>query len=94
VAELAPLLGAEPSAVLIREQRKRWGSADAQGVLRFNWRVVQAPTRLVDYVVAHELVHLRYPNHTRGFWAALGQVMPDYERRREELRRLGRMMVW
>ncbi len=80
--------------VLIRDQRKRWGSADAKGVLRFNWRVVQAPMRLVDYVVAHELVHLRYPDHTRAFWAALGEVMSDYEERREALRRFGRMMVW
>jgi len=94
VAVWAPSLGLEPSAVLIRDQRKRWGSADARGNVRFNWRVVQAPMRLVDYVVAHELVHLRYPDHTRDFWAALGQVMSDYEERREALRRLGRMMTW
>lgn len=90
----APLLGVEPTNVLIRDQRKRWGSADGAGVIRLNWRVVQAPMRLVDYVVVHELVHLRYPDHTRDFWAALGGVMGDYEARREGLRRLGRAMVW
>lgn len=91
---LAERLGLFPSSVLVREQRKRWGSADAKGNVRFNWRVVQAPMRLVDYVVAHGLVHLAYPDHTRDFWATLGRVMPDYEVRRETLRRMGRRMVW
>lgn len=94
VATWAEKLGLEPSAVLIRDQRKRWGSADAQGNVRLNWRIVLAPQRLVDYVVVHELAHLRFPDHTRGFWSAVGSVMPDYEARREELRRLGRAIVW
>jgi hypothetical protein len=94
VAEWAPKLDSHPGAVLIRDQRKRWGSVDSQGNIRFNWRVVQAPLTLVDYVVVHELVHLAYPDHTRDFWATLGSVMPDYEERRETLRRLGRGMVW
>jgi predicted metal-dependent hydrolase len=50
--------------------------------------------RLVDYVVAHELVHLVYLDHGRAFWALLGRVMPDYEARRTDLRRLGGRMVW
>jgi hypothetical protein len=80
--------------VLVREQRTRWGSADAKSNLRFNWRIVQAPARLLDYVVAHELVHLLHADHTRDFWATLGRVMPDYEARREKLRVMGRAMVW
>jgi predicted metal-dependent hydrolase len=87
-------LGLHPSAVLIREPKKRWGSADARGNVRFNWRIVQTPTRLIDYVVAHELVHLAHPDHTRDFWGTLGRAMPDYEARREALRRLGREVVW
>ncbi len=94
VAAWAPRLGVAPGAVVIRDQRKRWGSADPAANLRFNWRIIQAPLRLVDYVIAHELVHLRYPDHTRDFWAALGQVMGDYEERREALRVMGREMVW
>jgi predicted metal-dependent hydrolase len=94
VAIWAEKLGLTPATVLIRDQRKRWGSADAKGNVRLNWRIVQASQRLVDYVVAHELVHLRYADHTRGFWADLGAVMPDYEERREELRQVGRMLVW
>lgn len=87
-------LDLHPASVLIREQQKRWGSADAKGNIRFNWRIIQAPTRLIDYVAAHELVHLVYPDHTRDFWATLGRAMPDYEGRREGLRRLGRQVVW
>ena len=75
--------------VTIREQQKRWASCDTAGVLRFNWRIIQTPMRLVDYVVAHELVHLVEKNHTKRFWSILGKVMPDYETRREELTRLG-----
>lgn len=87
-------LSAEPLGVLVRDQRKRWGSADADGVVRLNWRVVQASIPLMDYVVAHELVHLEHRDHTRAFWAKLGHVMPDYEHRREALRVLGPAMVW
>ena len=87
-------LGLHPSSVLIREPKKRWGSADARGNIRFNWRIIQTPTRLIDYVVAHELVHLAHSDHTRDFWSALGRAMPDYEARREALRRLGRQVVW
>lgn len=90
----AERLGVHAGRVLVRDQRARWGSADAAGNLRFNWRIVQAPTRLLDYIVAHELVHLVYPDHTRDFWATLGRAMPDYEARREALRRLGRHVVW
>jgi predicted metal-dependent hydrolase len=90
----AERLNVFPTRVLVREQRARWGSADVNGALRFNWRIVQAPTRLLDYVIAHEVVHLLYRDHTRDFWSTLGRVMPDYEVRRERLRVLGRAMVW
>jgi len=53
---------------------------------------IQAAMRLVDYVVAHELVTLAHRNHTAGFWAALGRVMPDYEARRERLCQVGRRL--
>jgi predicted metal-dependent hydrolase len=86
--------GLEPAGVLIRSQASRWGSCDAKGVLRFNWRIVQAPVRLVDYVAAHELAHLLHPGHTPDFWAALGRILPDYEARRGDLRRLGDRLVW
>lgn len=86
--------GVEVSDVLVRDQQKRWASCDDKGVLRFNWRIMQAPMRLIDYVVAHEVVHVIHADHTKAFWARLGVVMPDYERRKEELRRLGGRLQW
>ena len=86
--------GVSPSRVVVADQRKRWGSCDHRGTIRLNWRIVQAPMRLVDYVVVHELVHLRHRGHGRDYWQAVGRVMPDYERRREDLRRRGSMLAW
>jgi predicted metal-dependent hydrolase len=80
--------------VMVRAQQKRWASCDSRGNLRFNWRVIGAPIRLVDYVVAHELAHLIHPDHTAEFWALLGRAQPDYERRREDLRRFGCKLEW
>jgi predicted metal-dependent hydrolase len=63
-------------------------------MLRFSWRMVQAAPRLLDYVVAHELVHLLHEQHTAAFWAALGRSMPDYDARRADLRRVGPAFLW
>ncbi|MCK9462380.1 MAG: M48 family metallopeptidase [Proteobacteria bacterium] len=70
------------------------GGSTGSRRLRFNWCIVQAPMRLVDYVVAHELVHLAHKNHDAKFWALLGQVMPDYEERRAALRGFGAGVEW
>ena len=86
--------GVAPPRVVVADQRKRWGSCDHRGTIRLNWRIVQAPMRLVDYVVVHELVHLRHRGHGCDYWRAVGRVMPDYERRREDLRRCGFALAW
>jgi len=77
------------SEVILANQSKRWGSCNQNGRIRFNWHVIMAPMPLVDYVVAHELCHLKYINHSEKFWKHLGTIMPDYELRRERLRREG-----
>jgi predicted metal-dependent hydrolase len=83
----------EPELILV-DPRKRWGSTSASGTVRINWRIIQAPLSLVDYVVVHELVHLGHPNHTAQFWAAVGRVMPNYEERKARLRELGPRLEW
>ena len=83
-----------PRNVLVRDPQRRWGSCDASGALRLSWRIVQASPRLVDYVVVHELVHLRHRNHTANFWADVGRLLPEYEALRERLRAQGRSLVW
>ena len=87
-------VGVAMPQVLVADQRKRWGSCDQGGTIRLNWRIIQAPMRLVDYVVVHELVHLQHRGHGRDYWQAVGRVMPGYERRREELRELGGRLMW
>jgi predicted metal-dependent hydrolase len=86
--------GVSMPRLVIADQQKRWGSCDSRGTIRLNWRVIQAPMRLVDYVVVHELVHLHHRGHGPNYWQALGRVMPDYERRREDLRELGLRLAW
>ncbi len=72
--------------VTIRDQRARWGSCSAQGSLSFNYRLVFLPAHLVEYVVAHELCHLREHNHSERFWALLERTLPGAQERRAELR--------
>ena len=81
--------GREPQRVLIRGQRRRWGSCSADGTLRFNWRIVQLEPSLIDYVVVHELAHLRHRNHSARFWAEVARVLPDYRLRRRLLKDAG-----
>jgi predicted metal-dependent hydrolase len=87
-------LGVDAPALLITEPEKRWGSATSAGTVRLNWRIVQAPLALIDYVVVHELTHLQHPNHTREFWRSLGRAMTDYETRKQRLRMLGPQAAW
>ena len=78
-----------PPRVVVADQRKRWGSYEHRGTIRLDWRLVQAPMRLVGYVVVRELVRLRHRGHGCDYWQAVGRVMADYERRREDPRRCG-----
>ncbi len=89
VGILAPRLGVSPSGVLVRDQRARWGSCSPRGVLRFNWRVITVPPSLIDYVVVHELAHLRIRTHGPDYWAEVALLIPDHRERRHRLRALG-----
>lgn len=68
---------------------KRWGSCTQNNNLNFNMKIIMAPTNQIEYVVAHELCHIRHKNHSARFWKHLRQIMPDYEIRRESLRKEG-----
>ncbi len=89
-----PKAGISGSRITVNDLGFRWGSCGKNGSLYFNWRLLQLPVRLVDYVIAHELVHLRERNHTPEFWRILGQVLPDWKERKEELSRKRAEMVW
>jgi predicted metal-dependent hydrolase len=81
-----------PTPIRITDARRRWGSCTSTGGLNFSWRLIQAPLEIVDYVIVHELVHLRQPDHSKKFWSKVEEIMPDYERRREWLRENERLL--
>ena len=86
VAHFAPLLGVRVTRLALSSAATRWGSANANGAIRLHWRLVQHPLATIDYVVAHELAHLREMNHSARFWKVVESVLPDYEAARRRLR--------
>jgi predicted metal-dependent hydrolase len=86
VGRLAPTIGATPARWAVRQQKRRWGSCSADGTLRFNWRLAMLPPDLVEYVVVHELCHLRHANHSPAFWAAVEGALPSAAGLRKRLR--------
>jgi predicted metal-dependent hydrolase len=85
----APQLGVAYRDVRIRDQRTRWGSCSSRGTLSFNWRLALTPFEVLDYVVVHELCHLREPNHSAAFWKLVASRRPGWRRRRDWLNRHG-----
>lgn len=84
--------GYSPKKVKITSARTRWGSCSDRGTLSFAWRLVMAPTPVIDYVVIHELVHLHVKNHSKKFWARVGVIMPDYQQNIEWLEKNGHLL--
>ena len=79
VGELAYQHGLRVQRVSIRRQRSRWGSCSRRGSISLNWRLVHAPAHVRDYVIIHELMHLREMNHSPRFWAHVDAACPDRE---------------
>ncbi|MDI9235036.1 M48 family metallopeptidase [Limnohabitans lacus] len=82
----APLLGVQWRKLSLSSASTRWGSARSDGHIRLNWRLIHLPVSQIDYVVVHELAHLREMNHSPRFWETVGEVMPDYAQRRKALK--------
>jgi predicted metal-dependent hydrolase len=80
------ILNVYPNKITIKEQKTRWGSCSSRGNLNFNWKVVMAPTEVVNYLVVHELCHLLQMNHSKDFWDLVEAVLPDYRVYREWLK--------
>lgn len=85
-------LGRPAGRITLRDTRSRWGSCSAQGNLSFCWRLVMAPEAVLDYVVAHEVAHLAFPNHGPEFWRTVATLTDDVEGSRRWLRRHGRSL--
>jgi predicted metal-dependent hydrolase len=91
--QLAPRLGVRWTGLKLSSAATRWGSAKSDGSIRLHWRLMQFDPAVVDYVVAHELAHLRHMNHSPAFWRTVAEVIPDWPTQREQLRRQ-RLPVW
>lgn len=86
--------GPSPSRVVVRDLGFRWGSCGRDGSLYVNWRVMQLPVGVVDYVLLHELCHLLEPSHRPEFWRILERALPDWRERKEELHRRAADIYW
>lgn len=80
------------SQVKVTGARTRWGSCSSRGTLSFAWRLVMAPLPVVDYVVIHELCHLKVPNHSTRYWETVAKLLPDYKTRLDWLRKNGYLL--
>ncbi len=78
-----------PKRIRITGAKSRWGSCSRDNRLSLSWRIIMAPLPIIDYVLVHELVHIREKNHSRNFWGSLEAILPDYKQRRMWLRKNG-----
>ena len=92
VGGFAALAGLEYDSIVLSNAKKKWGSCCRRGILRFNWRLIMAPIKVVDYVVAHELAHLEFLDHSKNFWGKVEEVFPDYAPHRKWLRENGHLL--
>jgi predicted metal-dependent hydrolase len=91
--ELAAIHGLKVARVTVRNQKSRWGACSPRRAITLNWRLIQMPPLVSDYVVLHELMHLRQPNHSRRFWREVEAVCPTWRESERWLRRHGREIL-
>ncbi len=86
-------LGLKPKVIEINESKSQWGSCTSDKKIAFNYRLMMAPMEAIDYVVVHELCHLKHMNHDRSFWRLVGSILPDYKTRKEYLKKYGQFLT-
>lgn len=90
--ELAAETGVDLKSVSVRNQRARWGSCSVGGAVSLNWRLVQTPETVRDYIIYHELMHLKEMNHSDRFWARVAEVCPEWKAAEQWLSRNGSLL--
>ena len=85
--------GFRAGKIRISSARTRWGSCSTKGTLSFTWRLVMAPLDVIDYVVVHEMCHLKEMNHSKAFWEQVESILPDYKLRRKWLKKNGKLLA-
>ena len=89
----AGIMGVSPNSISVRDYKSRWGSCSSKGEISYNWRIIIAPHHIVDYVVVHELCHLKHPNHSPAYWKSVKREISDYEVCRQWLKEQGSSLV-
>ena len=84
----AAKLGVKTPPLMLSNAQSRWGSCSSRGDVRLNWRLLQAPPHIINYVICHELAHLNEMNHSAKFWAVVASLFPDYKQAEKELKLL------
>jgi predicted metal-dependent hydrolase len=84
--QFSGIMGLRPGNIRINSAKTRWGSCSRKGDVNFTYRLMFVPEELIDYVVVHELAHLKEMNHSARFWSVVEGIMPDYKARRKKLR--------
>ncbi len=84
--EYAEKIGVKVRRISIRDQKSRWGSCSSSGNLNFSWRLILMPEQVIDYIVAHEVAHLRHMNHSPDFWKLVSEICPLMEQSRHWLK--------
>lgn len=92
VTTFALKTGLSYKTIRITSARTRWGSYSSRGTVSFPWRLVMAPLPMINYVVVHELVHSKHPNHSKAFWADVAKIIPDYKQCRAWFKTNGRLL--
>jgi predicted metal-dependent hydrolase len=92
VEHYSKIIGVRPSSVVIKSFKGRWGGCHMQGKVDFNWKIIMAPNRIVDYVVVHELCHLHHYNHSPDFWMCVKRAFNNYQECRCWLKENGRLL--
>ena len=82
----AAAMGLRYQSVAISSAKTRWGTCSSDGKIRYTYRLLFAPREVIDYVIVHELAHLKHMNHGKGFWALVESYIPDYKKRRKWLK--------
>lgn len=90
---LAERMGLRVGEITVKATRSRWGQCTIRGDIQYNWQIILAPARIVDYLVAHEVCHLRHHNHSPAFWALVEEVCPEWRLSRQWLRANGTQLV-
>ena len=79
-------MNVEPLSIRVKNYKSRWGSCSAKGDISYNWKIIFAPSKIIDYLIIHELSHLVFFNHSKRFWLKVEEYQPDFKENRKWLK--------